>query len=299
LLSTKGTEADFSEFTKLQQDGAVPLSKYASVATGYKQKLLDAGWKSGQYLEYEDHKYIPGRICPAKVIEIDKHGFVRLEVLESDETTYQKEFAVAVYLHPIGYSEQVKSKFTCIPKGYQPKDGSGFNWYDYLKSVKGTAVPYKLFTLKEQTGTAVDYDTFQKDKKRIKTNTEEAKGFPAGGRIELWDNDLQQFLPTTVTGSDSGGILALHPDGWSNFWDQNLSPFSKNIRPVGYADKNGFTILPPPDYAAQLAGGKFVWEDYLKSVGAKAVPHSAFTKDQKEKTTVLQLGALNANTMRV
>lgn len=107
--------------------------------------------------------------------------------------------------------------------------------------------------------------------------------FEVGQKVELLNPvSHKEACPATVTATLASGQWFLvqvddlrHP--------AQVPPLvrccharSQTILPVGWAQENGLPLLAPPGYPSET----FIWDDYLRSCGAKAAPRSCFNLEE-------------------
>ncbi|XP_055466097.1 lethal(3)malignant brain tumor-like protein 4 [Psammomys obesus] len=153
-------------------------------------------------------------------------------------------------IHPVGWCEKTKHELH-IPKGYR-KDR--FVWMDYLKACKLQNAPKKLFRNRSSNGPA-------------------QKEFQVGMKLEAVDKRNPCSVCVATVADVVEDRVRVHFDSREDSFDYWCDVSSPYVRPAGWCQENGRTLVAPPGYPER---DNFSWTDYLRATQAKAVPAKAF-----------------------
>lgn len=140
-----------------------------------------------------------------------------------------------------------KDKFT-YPWACKKK---GFSWSKYLMHVGAIAAPVKLF----------------KDPFPYSRNL-----FRPGMKLEGVDPQHPSYFCVLTVADTSGYRIRLHFDGYSENYDFWTYADSPNIFPMGWCEKYGHVLRPPPGYTED----SFNWLQYLRVTRSTAAPKQLF-----------------------
>lgn len=126
-----------------------------------------------------------------------------------------------------------------------------FSWPKYLNHVNAIAAPVKLFK-----------DPFPYNR----------NGFRPGMKLEGIDPLHPSYFCVLSVVEIRGYRIRLHFDGYSSNYDFWSNADSMDIFPVGWCEKHGHTLHPPPGYNQD----SFNWFQYLKQTGTTAAPRHLF-----------------------
>lgn len=126
-----------------------------------------------------------------------------------------------------------------------------FSWAKYLEFTKSQSAPVKLFS-----------DPFPYSRNKFKP----------GMKLEGIDpHHPSHFCILTVV-EVQGYRMRLHFDGFPKDYDFWVNADSNDIFPLGWCEKNGRYLNPPPEYADE----EFNWVQYVKDTRSLAAPKSSF-----------------------
>lgn len=126
-----------------------------------------------------------------------------------------------------------------------------FSWAKYLEYTKSQAAPVKLFA-----------DPFPYSRNKFKT----------GMLLEGIDPHHPSHFCLLSVVDVQGYRMRLHFEGFSKDYDFWVNADSNDIFPLGWCEKNGRYLNPPPEYADK----EFNWMQYVKETKSIAAPKSAF-----------------------
>ncbi|KAL3268518.1 hypothetical protein HHI36_007628 [Cryptolaemus montrouzieri] len=127
----------------------------------------------------------------------------------------------------------------------------GFSWSKYLEHMKAKAAPVKLFK-----------DAFPYNR----------NGFKPGMKLEGIDPSHPSHFCVLTVVEIQGYRMRLHFDGFSSNYDFWVNADSMNIFPMGWCEKYGHVLHPPPGYNED----DFNWLHYLKDTKSTAAPKHLF-----------------------
>ncbi|KAH1009033.1 hypothetical protein HUJ04_001462 [Dendroctonus ponderosae] len=127
----------------------------------------------------------------------------------------------------------------------------GFSWSKYLMHMNAKAAPVKLF----------------KDPFPYTRNS-----FKPGLKLEGVDPQHPSYFCVMTVVEVSGYRIRLHFDGYPNTYDFWTYADSMDIFPIGWCEKYGHVLHPPPGYTEET----FNWVQYLKFTRSAAVPKHLF-----------------------
>ncbi|XP_030754394.1 lethal(3)malignant brain tumor-like protein 4 [Sitophilus oryzae] len=127
----------------------------------------------------------------------------------------------------------------------------GFSWSKYLTHVSAKAAPTKLFK-----------DPFPYNR----------NGFKIGMKLEGVDPQHPGYFCVLSVMDTVGYRIRLHFDGYSDNYDFWVNADSMDIFPMGWCEKYGHVLRPPPGYTDET----FNWLQYLKDTKSTAAPKHLF-----------------------
>lgn len=138
------------------------------------------------------------------------------------------------------------------PRGTSPLS---FNWPKYLTQTKALPAPRNLFT--------------------HLNSSSQTHGYKVGMKIEADDlRNSGKVCVATIADILDNRLLILF-DGWDDSYSYWIDINSPYIHPVNWHKKNGFSIVPPPEYEE-----RFSWGAYLAETGAEPATEDLFkTRD--------------------
>lgn len=127
----------------------------------------------------------------------------------------------------------------------------GFSWAKYLDHMKAKAAPVKLFK-----------DPFPYTR----------NGFRVGMKLEGIDPQHPKYFCVLTVSEVLGYRVRMHFDGYPENYDFWVNADSLDIFPIGWCEKNGHLLHPPPSYSYD----EFNWNNYLKQTKSTAAPKHLF-----------------------
>ncbi|KAG1697663.1 Lethal(3)malignant brain tumor-like protein 3 [Nymphon striatum] len=237
---------NWDEYLKITSSEAAPASLFKNPYPSNKN-----GFKPGMKLEGIDPDH-QSMFCVMTVADV--LGF-RIQ-LHFDGYSENFDFWVdadSMYIFPVGFCD--KTGRNLHPPKDHPK-GVPFNWQNYVSSENGQIAPRHLFP------------HVNKDNAQIV-----AKGFRRGVYLEAIDKKNCNLICVTSVTDTMDNRFLLHFDGWDDSYDYWVDPTSPLIHPVGWCEKNLFTLTPPKNYHSEK---DFEWEEFIKQHKANLAPARAF-----------------------
>ncbi|KAG1714868.1 Lethal(3)malignant brain tumor-like protein 1 [Nymphon striatum] len=240
----------------------------------YAKKVLGFNWD--EYLKITSSEAAPASLFK-NPYPSNKNGFKSGMKLEGIDPDHQSMFCVMtvadvlgfrIQLHFDGYSENFDfwvdaDSMYIFPVGFCDKTGRNlhppkvpFIWQNYVSSENGQIAPRHLFP------------HVNKDNAQIV-----AKGFRRGVYLEAIDKKNCNLICVTSVTDTMDNRFLLHFDGWDDSYDYWVDPTSPLIHPVGWCEKNLFTLTPPKNYHSEK---DFEWEEFIKQHKANLAPARAF-----------------------
>lgn len=142
-----------------------------------------------------------------------------------------------------------QEKFMSYPWACKKK---GFSWSKYLEHIKAKPAPVKLFK-----------DPFPYTR----------NGFRPGMKLEGVDPQHPSYFCVLTVAETVGYRLRLHFDGYPDNYDFWCNADSMDIFPMGWCEKFGHVLQPPPGYTVD----NFNWVQYLKQTKSTAAPKHLFS----------------------
>lgn len=208
------SKADFNWNRYLEETGseAAPMHLFREIP-----ETLH-GFTTKMKLEAVDKKN-PDLTCVASINNVIGDYFL-VHFDEWDDTYDYWCTETCPYLHPTGWCKENGIRLT------PPQDDQvdTFTWDEYLTLTDSIPVPVELL------------------KPRAATN------FKVGQKIEVVDPRNQSLVRVATISLIEDFQLKIHFDGWDEMYDFWFDSESNDLHPVGWCDKTGYTLEPPPSF---------------------------------------------------
>ncbi|XP_035981570.1 lethal(3)malignant brain tumor-like protein 4 isoform X2 [Fundulus heteroclitus] len=227
------TEFDWQDYLQSSGSHAAPPSLFTCRST-------DCEFQVGMKLEAVDKKN-PGLVCVASVADVVDDRF--LVHFDNWDDTYDYWCdSSSPYIHPVGWCEEQGRPLTA-PQGHPSPES--FVWDDYLQETASSAAPTAAFTLRAP------------------------HGFQVNHRLEAVDRRNPMLIRVATVTDTEDYRVKIHYDGWSTQFDVWLDSDHRDLHPVGWCQRTGHPLEPPPG-AAPLSSPS---QGVCPTAGCRGVGH--------------------------
>ncbi|XP_076014118.1 lethal(3)malignant brain tumor-like protein 4 isoform X1 [Genypterus blacodes] len=174
----------------------------------------------GMKLEAVDRKN-PSLVCVASVTNVIDQRFL-IHFDNWDDTYDYWCDSSSPYIHPVGWCQEQGRPLTA-PQGHPSPEH--FTWEEYLEETKSTAAPSSAFSMRAP------------------------HGFQVNQKLEAVDRRNPMLIRVATVTDTEDHKVKVHYDGWSEQFDVWCDSDLFDLHPVGWSQRTGHPLEPPPDSA--------------------------------------------------